>query len=226
MTQKLIIKVFRRRLLYRLNNHECLSLSWESPNPLIIPTVNLWTFFNSSQSLTKVLFVFANLAAYMAWEWVFHSNSFVPARIRALAHPSYWVDLNTWCVKRFFLYFKNKESFVLFLKSHMNNLKTKGLSITICSLCFQNLYLAEHNPLKFISGPEGHGKEWCSSFFLGETQSTSRQGGVHRPGQVNSEHSNCHGLGIKSELGGYSLLSHTPMINSKERSMLLWNSKI
>lgn len=47
---------------------------------------------------------------------------------------------------------------MLLLKSHINNLKTKGLSITICSLCFQDLYLANHNPLKFICGQEGMGK--------------------------------------------------------------------
>lgn len=87
MTQKLIIKVLRRLLSYRLNNHECLCLSLESPNPLIIPTVNLWTFFNSSQSLAKVLFVFANLAAYMAWEWVFHSNAFVPGQDSRISPP-------------------------------------------------------------------------------------------------------------------------------------------
>lgn len=34
---------------------------------------------------------------------------------------------------------------MLLLKSHMNKLKTKALPITICSLCFQNLYLASHN---------------------------------------------------------------------------------
>lgn len=72
--------------------------------------------------------------------------------------------------------FKDKESFVLWLKSHMNNLKTKGLSTTSCSLYFQNLCLADHNPLKFIRRQGGHGKECCSNFFLGQTQCISRQG--------------------------------------------------
>lgn len=47
---------------------------------------------------------------------------------------------------------------MLLLKSHINNLKTKSLSITVCSLCFQDLYLANHSPLKFIRGQEGMGK--------------------------------------------------------------------
>lgn len=76
------------------------------------------------------------------------------------------------------------------LKSHINNLKTKSLSVTICSLYFQDLNLANHNPLKVICRQEGMGKSGAIVSFWDRPR-----GSANRERYTMLERYNFHGLG-------------------------------
>lgn len=100
----------------------------------------------------------------------------------------------------------------------MNDLKTKGLPITICSLCFQNLCLACHDLLKHICGQQSMGKSGADFSFWDRPRRTADREvytileGEFRVGKWPSTGIN------RNKLRKYSLLPHT--------SRKIWGSKM